>query len=139
MKFQQESGGRMGDRSSQYLSSRERQVMDALYRLRKATVAELMEQIPGRPSYAAVRAALRTLKKKGQVASREQGPRYLYFPSVSPEKARSRAIDHLVRTFFDGSPEAAAVALLEMTDLELDQTQLKALEQRVQRANEEGR
>jgi predicted transcriptional regulator len=129
----------MDARSAADLSIRERQVMDALYRLHRATVSELMDEVPGRPSYAAVRAALRTLKQKGHVTSREKGPRYLYYPSVSPEKARSRALDHLVRTFFDGSPEAAAVALLEMTDLELDENQLKALERRIGRAREEGR
>lgn len=121
------------------LTVRERQVLDALYRLRRATVAELIEAIPSHPSYAAVRAALRTLKEKGQVVHRQTGPRYVYLPSVPAEKARSRAVEHLVRTFFDGSVEAAAVALLGMTDLELDERQIKALERRVRQAQEEGR
>jgi BlaI family penicillinase repressor len=121
------------------LTVRERQVLDALYRLRRATVADLMEEIPTRPSYAAVRAALRTLKEKGQVVYRQTGPRYLYLPAVPTEKARSRAVEHLVRTFFDGSVEAAAVALLGMTDLELDERQVKALERRLRQAHEEGR
>ena len=129
----------MSGRSSEHLSRRERQVMDALYRLRRATVAELMVQIPDRPTYAAIRAALRTLREKGRVDHREKGPRYVYFPTVPPEKARSRALDHLVRTFFDGSPEAAAVALLRMSDLDIDNGRLKALERRVRRAREEGR
>jgi BlaI family penicillinase repressor len=126
-------------RQAPELTVRERQVLDALYRLRRATVAELIAEIPGRPTYAAVRAALRTLKEKDQVLHRHQGPRYVYVPAVSPEKARSRAVDHLVRTFFDGSVEAAAVALLEMSDLELDDRQVKMLERRVRQAHEEGR
>jgi BlaI family penicillinase repressor len=129
----------MAVRTSPDLTVRERQVLDALYRLRRATVSELSAEIPARPTYAAVRAALRTLKEKGQVVHRQMGPRYLYLPAVSPEKARSRAVDHLVRTFFDGSVEAAAVALLGMTELELDEQQVRVLEQRVRQAHEEGR
>lgn len=129
----------MESRSSPALSRRERQVMDALYRLGKATVSELREAMPQRASYAAVRAALRSLREKGQVDYREKGPRYVYSPSLSPRKARSRALDHLVRTFFGGSPEAAAVALLEMADLRLPEQEVRRLEERVKRAREEGR
>ena len=129
----------MASRTTAELTVRERQVLDALYRLRRATVAELSAAIPERPSYAAVRAALRTLGEKGQVLHRESGPRYVYLPAVPPEKARSRALQHLVRTFFDGSVEAAAVALLGMAEVDLDARQIRALEDRVRKAEEEGR
>lgn len=129
----------MFPRSSSVLSRRERQVMDALYRLQEATVAELVEEIPEEVSYSAVRAVLRTLREKQQVDFTEKGPRYLYRPAISRDQARSRALEHVVRTFFDGSPEAAAVALIEMTDLELTERQLDEIQDRISQARKEGR
>lgn len=121
------------------LSSRERQVMDALFRLRRATVAELVDAVAEDVSYSAVRSVLRVLREKGHVAYREDGPRYVYTPSLAREKARSTALEHLVGTFFDGCPEAAAAALLDMSDLELSERQLRRLQEMVERARERGR
>lgn len=129
----------MFPRSPSVLSRRERQVMDALYRLQEATVAELVDEIPEEVSYSAVRAVLRTLREKEQVDFTEKGPRYLYHPAVPRDQARYRALEHVVRTFFDGSPEAAAVALMEMTDLELTDEQLGEVEERISQARKEGR
>ena len=129
----------MSSRPPGPLSRRERQVMDTLYRLHQATVAELVAETPGRMTYSAVRAVLKALRDKGVVSYREEGPRYVYFPSFPREEARSRALEHLVRTFFDGSPEDAAVALLEMADLELSEEQLRRIEEKISRARDEGR
>jgi len=121
------------------LSRRESQIMDALYRLRSATVAEVMECIPDPPSYSAVRATLRILEEKGHVIHEEDGPRYLYLPARAREEARSEALDHLVETFFDGSAEQALVALLRKSDLELSETQVRRLSSEIRRARKEGR
>lgn len=129
----------MFPRSFSVLSRRERQVMDALYRLQEATVAELVEEIPEEVTYSAVRAVLRTLREKNQVDFTEKGPRYIYRPAIPRDQARSRALEHVVRTFFDGSPEAAAVALIEMADLELTEQQLDEIEDRISQARKEGR
>jgi len=121
------------------LSRRERQIMDALYRLRSATVAEIMEAIEDSPSYSAVRATLRVLEEKGHVVHQEDGPRYLYLPAQAREDARSAALDHLVETFFDGSAEQALVALLRKSDLELTDAQARQLSSEIRRARREGR
>lgn len=129
----------MPDRPTASLSRRERQVMDALHRLGEATVSDLVDGVDDDVTYSAVRAVLRALREKGRVSYREEGPRYVYFPSEPRERARSRALRHVVRTFFDGSPEAAAAALLRMSDLEIDQDTLERIEDRIARAREEGR
>ena len=121
------------------LSRRERQNMDVLYRLSEGTVAEVMEQLPDPPSYSAIRATMRILEEKGHLAHREDGPRYVYTPSVERERARSAALDHLVETFFDGSTEDALVALLRKSDLELSEEQMQRLAQEIGRAGREGR
>lgn len=121
------------------LSRRERQIMDALYHHGQATVAEVMEAIPDPPSYSAVRATLRILEDKGHVLHKQDGQRYVYVPKVSPEAARDNALHHLVRTFFDGSVEGAAAALLRLSDTRLDGESLARLAERVEQAAKEGR
>ena len=121
------------------LSRREREVMDVLYRLGEATVAEVMEELADPPTYSAVRSTLRILEDKGHIAHREDGPRYVYVPAVGREKARRAAIDHLVDTFFEGSAEQALAALLRRSDLEMSESQIERLARAIRRAGEEGR
>ena len=107
------------------LSKRERQIMDALYRLGRATVAEILEQMQAAPSYSTVRAQLRVLEEKGHVRHEDEGLRYVYMPTVPRHAARKTALKHLLDTFFDGSPATLMTALLgseaaKLTDEELD-------------------
>jgi predicted transcriptional regulator len=94
------------------LSKRERQIMDALYRLGRATAAEIMRVMPGAPGYSTVRTQLRVLEAKGHVRHEEIGLRYVYVPTVPRRSARRSALRHLVDTFFDGSSAKAVAALL---------------------------
>src|ERR1700746_273791 len=93
------------------LSRRERQIMDIIYRLGRATVGEVMEQLTGQPAYSTVRAQLRVLEEKGHLRHEEHGLRYVYLPSVPRDGARRSALRHLVETFFDGSTERVVAAL----------------------------
>ena len=121
------------------LSRRERQIMDALYTLGEATVGEVMDNIPDPPSYSAVRATLRVLEEKSHVKHKQDGPRYLYLPTVPRDKARSHALKHLVGTFFGGSVEQAVMALLSMPETKMSDEQLEKLAEQVRQAEEEGR
>lgn len=121
------------------LSRREREMMDVLYRVGEATVAEVMEQMADPPGYSSVRATLRILEAKGHVVHREDGPRYVYAPAEGREKARQAAMDHLVDTFFDGSAEEALAALLRRSDLEMSESEIERLAHAIRRAGEEGR
>jgi BlaI family penicillinase repressor len=94
------------------LTRRERQIMDVLYKLERATVSEVLAQITGQPSYSTVRAQLRVLEEKGHVRHEEHGLRYVYVPTVPRDVARRSALRHLVETFFDGSSEKLVAALL---------------------------
>lgn len=123
---------------SAVLSRRERQVIDVLYRLGSATVSKVMAEMPEAASYSAVRAVLRTLEQKELVKHRYRGPRYLYSPSVAREQARRGALNHLVQTYFAGSAEDAAVALLGTANVDLTPETLEALAERIRRAKEEG-
>ena len=94
------------------LTKRERQIMDRLYRLGRATASEVLEGLPGAPSYSTVRTQLRVLERKGHVKHEEQGLRYIYMPTLPRHSARRSALKHLVDTFFDGSSAKAVAALL---------------------------
>ena len=121
------------------LSRRERQIMDVIYRQGRATVAEVMERLPDPPSYSAVRAMLRLLEEKGQLRHEEEGPRYVYFPVVTREKARRSALRSVLRTFFDGSTEDAVAALLDLSDKRMSHAELDRLSKLIEQAKREGR
>ena len=94
------------------LTRRERQIMDILYRLERATVSEVLAKLADKTNYSTVRAQLRVLEEKGHVRHEEHGLRYVYVPRVPREVARRSALQHLVETFFEGSTEKAVAALL---------------------------
>lgn len=121
------------------LSRRERQIMDVLFARGHATVAEVMEDMPDPPSYSAVRATLRILEEKGHANHFQDGPRYVYRPSMDPERARTAALSHLVETFFDGSAEEAMVTLLGLSDAALPRDEIERIRARIRDAREEGR
>lgn len=121
------------------LSRRERQIMDVLFRLGEATAADVMEGLPDPPSYSAVRALLRILEEKGQISHTQDGPRYVYRPTVAPEKARRSALRHVLRTFFDGSAEQAVAALLDEAGQDLSDDELNRLASLIEQARQEGR
>jgi predicted transcriptional regulator len=121
------------------LSRRERQIMDVVYRRGQATAAEILDGIPDPPSYSAVRAMLRVLEDKGHLRHEQDGPRYVYLPTLGRERARRSALQHLVRTFFDGSATQAVAALLDMSDGRLADEEIDRLSRLVDKAKEEGR
>ena len=107
------------------LSRRERQIMDILYQLGRATASELMKALPGEPSDSTVRTQLRVLEQKGHVRHEDEGQRYVYIPVVPRRVVRKSALKHVMNTFFDGSAEKVVAALLgpdggSLTDEELD-------------------
>ncbi|MEP0548990.1 MAG: BlaI/MecI/CopY family transcriptional regulator [Rhodothermales bacterium] len=121
------------------LSRRERQIMDIVYQLGEATAAEVMDGMPNPPSYSAVRAMLRILEEKGHLTHTKDGPRYVYQPTVAPEKARKTALRHVVRTFFDGSAEQAVAALLDTEGRDFSDDELNRLATLIEHARREGR
>jgi BlaI family transcriptional regulator, penicillinase repressor len=127
------------DRQLERLSRRERQCLDVLFRRGEATVSDVMDDLADPPSYSAVRATLNVLVEKGHAQHRQDGPRYVYLPTISPDSARTAAVKHLVTTFFGGSAEEAVAALLEMADAKTSRDTLDRLTRKIQAARKEGR
>ena len=109
------------------LSRRERQIMDVLYKLEQATVADVLGRLTGKPNYSTVRAQLRVLEDKGHVQHEEHGLRFIYVPTVPRHIARRSALRHLVETFFEGSAEKVVAALLGGEASRISQEELDRL------------
>jgi predicted transcriptional regulator len=116
------------------LTKRERQIMDVLYRLGRATAAEVMERLDGAPTYSTVRTQLRVLERKGHAKHDEEGLRYVYMPTVAKHSARRSALKHVVDTFFDGSTTKAVAALLGGEAARISDDELARIEQMVRTA-----
>jgi predicted transcriptional regulator len=121
------------------LTRRERQIMEAIYRLGRATVAEVLAEMPDPPSYSAVRAQLRLLEEKGKLSHEEDGPRYVYVPTLTRDRARRSALRNVLRNFFGGSTEEAVAALLDLEDQPPTAATLERLARMIEQAKNEGR
>ena len=120
------------------LSRRERQIMEIVYRRGEVTAAEILADLPDPPSYSAVRGLLRILVEKQHLRHREDGPRYVYSPVVTREKARTKAVADLLDTFFDGSAAEAAAALLGSSRRKLSTEELDELDALIAEARSRG-
>ncbi len=121
------------------LSRRESQIMEILHRLERATAAEVQAELPDPPGYSSVRKLLEILEKKGNVQHEQDGPRYVFSPSTIKTEARRSALEQLIRTFFGGSVEETAVALLGMSERKLSPEVLKRIAAEAERASRKGR
>jgi BlaI family transcriptional regulator, penicillinase repressor len=119
------------------LSRRERQIMDILFSLGRATGPDIQQRLPDRPGYSAVRTILRVLERKGHIRHVEEGLRYVYLPAMERETAKQSAIQRLVSTFFDGSAKAAAAAFLDPASAQLSDEDLRELESMIRKARKE--
>ena len=129
----------MAARTTQLLTKRERQIMDVLYRLGRATAADVLAQVRGAPGNSTIRTQLRVLERKGHVKHEEEGLRYVYLPVVSRHAARRSALRHLVETFFDGSSAKVVAALLGGEASRLSDEELRRIADLVRSATKEPR
>ena len=121
------------------LGKRERQIVESVYRLGEASVAEVLQELTNPPSYSAVRATLGLLVEKRVLKFRQDGKRYLYRPAVPKEKARRSALRNLLSTFFAGEPLDAMAALLDVSAKELADEDLQRMKRLIEQTQRENR
>jgi BlaI family penicillinase repressor len=129
----------MNMKMNDVLSRRERQIMDVLYRLGRASVSEVMKALSGDPAYSTVRAQLRVLEEKGHVRHEERGLRYVYLPRIPRHAIRQSALRHLVDTLFEGSSGKVMAALIGDERTRFSSDELDDLENLLEKARKEGR
>lgn len=106
--------------------------MDVLYRLEKASVKEVRENIVDAPSYSAVRTLMQKLVDKGHISHKEEGKKYMYYPLVNHKNASKSALTRVVSTFFRDSTFIAMNSLLDMSSNDLSDEELAQLERLIQ-------
>jgi len=121
------------------LSRRERQIMDIIYQKEHATAAEVRKLLPDPLSDSSVRTLLRVLEKKGYLKHKEKDLRYVYFPTLSREKAKYSALKHLMQTFFDGSNERIVAALMDISGSDMTDEERDRLMHLIKQAKKEGK
>ena len=121
------------------LSSRERQIMEILFRRGKATVSEIRDDLPDAPTASAIRTMLLRLEEKGYLTHNQDGPRNVYSATVPLELARQSAVRRMMQTFFEGSPVKTVATILDEADAELTHDELAELGELIERARKRGR
>ncbi len=129
----------MPEDAHSHLSRRERQIMDVLYRLGRASAADVREALPDPPSYSSVRTLLRVLEEKGHLKHGKEGSRYIYLPKRPRARAAKAAMKQVMRTFFQDSAEKAVAALLDVADKDLSEADLDRLAQLIEDAKRGGK
>jgi len=124
------------DRPASELSRRERQVMDILFRIGEAPVSQVLAEMDDPPTYSAVRALMNVMVRKGHLRYRREGLRYVYRPTRPRTAAARSALRRTVKTFFDGSPEKAVAALIDMAAVEMSPGELEKIEAMIHQAKE---
>lgn len=119
---------------SQNLSRRERQIMEIVYELGEASAKEVEERLPNAPSYSAIRATMAKLEDKSFLDHREQDLKYIYYPTIEHEDARSTALQRLLKTFFSGSAKQAMSTLLDMSVDEVSEAELVEMKRMIESA-----
>ena len=128
----------MARTSSGGLTRRESQIMELLYRRRRATVEEIRAELPNAPGASSVRKLLEIMMERGLVEREYDGPRFVYFPASDTESASRSALRQLVRTFFDGSPRATLAALLDISDVSLSRAEYDRLAKLLDKSRVDG-
>ena len=120
------------------LTRRESQIMEILYRRRRATVEDIRAELPDASSPSSVRKLLDIMIERGLLGREYDGPRYIYYPAAKVEDASRSALQQLVRTFFDNSPGSAMAALLDLPETTLSDTEHRRLARLLERGRAQG-
>jgi len=119
------------------LSRRERQIIEAVYQLEEASVADVVEKMPDNPDYHTIRVSMANLRDKGYLKHRREGKRYIYTPVIPEEKAQKSALRHMVETFFKDSPSQAVLKLLDISSTDLSDEDINEIQNWIDSAKSE--
>ena len=125
----------MARKKSSNLTDAELRLMQVVWEKGKATVAEVVEGLPTNVplTYSTVLTTLRILESKGYLQHTKEGRSFIYHPLVKREQARENTLTHLLRRFFEDSPELLMVNLMKRGDI--DARELARLRKRIEEDN----
>lgn len=121
------------------LGRRQRQIVEAVYRLGEASVAEVVAELADPPSYSSVRAILSNLAQQGVLAFRHQGKRYLYRAVAPKENMQKSVLKRLLNNLFGGRASVAVAALLDVAGDNLTDEEINDMHKLIDRSQKENR
>ena len=124
----------MARKKSPALTDAEAQVMAVLWRLKTASVGDVVNAMneTRAVTYSTVQTMLRILETKGYVTHDKVARAFIYQAVIDERQARRRALRHLVSRLFEGSPSLLVLNVLE--DEEIDPAERKRLRKLIERA-----
>lgn len=129
----------MGGKEPSQLGRREREILEIVFQLEEASVADVIGRMANPPAYDSVRTMLRLLERKGFVKHRQDGTKYVYRPTQRKSSASRSALSHLMATFFENSVADTVAAALDLKSDDLSQEELDKLQELIDNARKEGR
>lgn len=119
------------------LAKRERQILEIVYSLQRASVSDVLDQVPDSPTYSTVRKIMSILERKGYLRHVEENRRYVYIPTGSRSEAGRSSLKHLMETLFDNSTKSVVSALLDISDAKMSDDDFQTLVQMIERKRKE--
>lgn len=119
------------------LAKRERQILEIVYSLKRASASDVLAQLPDSPTYSTVRKILSILEEKGYLRHTEENRRYVYIPTSSRNEVGRSSLKHLMETLFDNSAKSVVSALLDISDPKLSDEEFRTLAQMIEQKRKE--
>jgi BlaI family penicillinase repressor len=126
----------MAKATTERLTRREREIMNALFALgNRASAEEIRARLTNAPGDSSVRVMLARLEKKGCLKHQQDGLRYIYSATISPAAAKRTALTQYVQTFFGGSLRQMMTSLVAEASWTVEE--LDALKAEIDRVRNE--
>jgi BlaI family transcriptional regulator, penicillinase repressor len=124
----------MARKPSPALTDAEASVMAVLWQKQSATVGDVVATLAKKRqvAYSTVQTILRILEAKGYVTHDKVARAFLFRPLVDEKQARRRALRHLVKRLFNGSPSLLVLNVLD--DEKIDPAELQRLKKLIEEA-----
>lgn len=113
-------------KSSELLTEFELQIMNVIWKLRSATVTDVMERLsPGKNyAYTTISTMMRLLEQRQILSTVKNGKTHIYVPEIQKAAYEKRALNHIVQNLFHDEPTNLVRTLIESKGLshaELDE------------------
>lgn len=106
----------------QKLTNKEEEIMQILWKLKKAFVKEVLSEIQeDKPHYNTLSTIIRNLEEKGFVSYTAFGNTHQYYPIVKMEDYRKRFMNTAIETYFDNSYKSMVSFFAEEKKISADE------------------
>ncbi len=104
------------------LTRAEEEIMQKLWELEEANVAQIIEQMPApKPAYNTVSTIVRILDSKGVVSYKRVGRGHIYFPLLKKEDYTKASMSKLMNNYFNGSVKSMLSFFVKKNDVSVQE------------------